>query len=199
MQMKQWLMVSCLALALGACEPLPPDAFSNRGDPESLLSVSSETVKIELSSADSLKDLSASLAKETPTRAVLNCAPGNKLCGNAEHMLNAQKIAVARNAATGSEVTLIYERVVARACDNSYIDDSRDERNMQPPSFGCSLRSNTVQMVTDKQQFVNPGLLDYRDGDKTEQVYQQYMQPPAPPTSGSGMGQSLVSSGVPSQ
>ncbi|MND00188.1 hypothetical protein D3C83_187130 [compost metagenome] len=32
-------------------------------------------------------------------------------------------------------------------------------------------------MVTDKQQFVNPGLLDLPDGEKGVQIYKAYLTP----------------------
>ena len=199
MHAKKWLMLSWLALPLGACQDVPPEAYANPGDPESLLTASSEVVNIDLSQPGALKQLSAAVAHEPPKRAELGCALKDKACADARHILSNFKIATAEKAASADHVALVYERVLARACENHYIDNSSNEANLNYSAFGCSLKSNTVQMVTDKQQFVNPGLLDYRDGDKTEQAYQGYMQPPAPSGTGGGMSSSLTGSGSSSQ
>ncbi len=75
-------------------------------------------------------------------------------------------------------VSLIYERVMARDCDNRYIDNSKDSASFHHASFGCSVRVNMVQMVTDKRQFINPALMDYTDGTKAAKIYQKYLNPP---------------------
>ena len=61
------------------------------------------------------------------------------------------------------------------------------------PQLGCSIRSNMVGMVTDKQQFVNPALLDYSDGERAAKNYQSYVNPPAQSATGAQSGsQSLI-------
>jgi len=170
-------------LALAACD-LPPKVYYNRGDPENLIDVSSEVVTIALTSPNSLTELSNMVSQDPPTRAILNCPQGDALCGQAKNICDKHGIA-SQWAGNGSNtakagVTLIYERVTARDCQNRYIDDTGTPGNLPPPTFGCSITGNMVQMTSDKRQFVTPGLLDFQDGEKAAQAYGRYLQPPPP-------------------
>ena len=186
-------ITSCL-LVLSACSKVPPEAYANRGDPESMLSVSSEVVNVNLTSPNSLHELSDRITQDTPTRAILNCSQNDALCSRATTILSKYKIDVQRTG-SGNNISLIYEQVIARDCENRYIDNSSNMNNLNMPTFGCSLRSNTVQMVTDKRQFTNPGLLDLPDGEKALQTYDSYLKP-AVTTAAGGVTSSLVQGGV---
>jgi hypothetical protein len=50
-------------------------------------------------------------------------------------------------------------------------------RSYNHPSFGCAVAGNAVQMVSDKRQFTNPGLLDFPDAEKAEMNYKNYLKP----------------------
>ena len=149
-------LTSCL-LTLGACQPVPPEAYRNPGDPEKLLVASSDLVTVDLTDKNYAKHLRDTLKQNPPTRAVLNCAPANKPCAKAGQMLNQYKIAT-ESTDGGNTVTLVYEHVTARDCNNRYVDNSQNQRNLNYSSFGCSITGNTVQMVTDKRQFTNPSV-----------------------------------------
>ncbi|MGE3713322.1 MAG: hypothetical protein AB7F82_02180 [Alphaproteobacteria bacterium] len=168
-----------LLLFTAACNEIPGEAYYNRGDPENLLDVSSEVVNMNLNSTASFSNLSRIVANDKPTRAEVNCDPSSTHCAQTYELFDHHGIPV--ESTNGPEgVTLVYERVVARDCENRYIDNSINPYNLHPLTFGCSVSANTVQMVSNKQQFTNPNLLDYRDGDKALQTYRVYLQPPRP-------------------
>lgn len=170
-------------ILLGACNEMPPGVYYNRGDPETLLDRSSETVSFSLRSHDSLNEMETMLRQDPPTRAVLGCRATDKLCGQAKALLDAQGVASEWDSSGKvSGVSLEYDRVMARDCENRYIDNSINPYNLQHPTYGCSLIANAVQMVSDKRQFANPGLLDYQDGEKAQQAYRLYETPPKKPS-----------------
>ncbi len=168
-------------LLLTACSEIPSATYFNRGDPENLLDVSSEVVNLNLTSASSLGELSNMVSQDPPTRAELNCNSSDGLCMEARQVFEQYNIPV-QSGGAGSGVTLVYERVVARDCENRYIDNSVNPYNLHPPTFGCSITGNMVQMVSDKRQFTNPNLLDFQDGEKAVQTYRGYLKPPPPPS-----------------
>jgi hypothetical protein len=51
--------------------------------------------------------------------------------------------------------------------------------NLNHPTFGCTIASNMVQMVSDKREFTNPGLTGEADGLKTSQRVGFYNTPDA--------------------
>jgi hypothetical protein len=181
-----------IALAgLNACMPQDPQVYANRTDPENLLSYSSEVVSFDLSGKNALTELKKLLKDNPPTRAMLNCDSGMKTCSQAKALLSKSSIPTAETG-NGNDITMVYEDIVARDCENRYIDNSNNPYNLNHSTFGCSMQANMVQMVTDKRQFVNPDLLDYYDGEKAAQDYQYYMNPPED-SSGSQSGGAAAS------
>jgi hypothetical protein len=161
----QFLLISCLALSLSGCAAnIPPQAYANRGTPESLLDVSSEVVTVELASDESLGELTQWVEGDQPTRAEIRCTEGDVRCDQAEQTLSLYNVQAERVPSSSSQVDLIYERVIAHDCENRYIDNRINPYNMNHPAFGCSMASNMIQMVSDRQQFVNPSLLGLYDG-----------------------------------
>jgi hypothetical protein len=158
------LLCSVSSLYLSACTEIPVEAYANRGVPESLLDVSSETVSVELSSEASLDELQEWVESDQPTRAIIYCAEGDVLCDSAEQSLDVYGVEYEWMVADYSEVALIYERVIAHDCENRFIDNRINPYNLNHPSFGCSVASNMVQMVTNRQEFVSPQLLGFVDG-----------------------------------
>ena len=152
---------------------LPDAAYPNPGDPERQLDASSELVTMSLASRSALSDISRTVAQDPPTRAELSCAPREALCAEAKSIFTGRGIPVAFSG-SGDGVTLVYERLVARDCDNRFVDNSSNMQNLGAPSLGCSVRANTVQMVSDRRQIVNPSLMDMPDAQKASKNYERY-------------------------
>jgi hypothetical protein len=155
------VMISA-SLLLGAACGLPPSdtAYQTRGTPESLLDISSEVVTLNTASAADVADLSTWIGRDQPTRAELNCDANDKYCRDAEKMLRKKGVPIARGTYGAQAVTLVYERIIARDCDQRYVDNPHNFYNTNHPAFGCSVAANMVQHVTDKREFVNPNTLD---------------------------------------
>ena len=56
------------------------------------------------------------------------------------------------------------------------MNNSINPYNLNHPTFGCSIASNMVQMVSDKGQFVSPELTGFGDGNKAVQAYGTYIE-----------------------
>lgn len=151
-----------LSLAtLAACGNPPPDsAYLNRGGPESLLDVSSETVNLSAASKHELSDLADWIERDQPTRAELNCNPSDKYCEEASKILELQGVPIVDSDRNDHTVTLVYERILARDCNQRYVDNTKNYYNTNHPAFGCSVAANMVQQVSDKQEFVSPNIAD---------------------------------------
>ena len=177
--MQKQFLYGLMITALGGCAIIPGEAYYNRGTPESLLDVSSEVVTLQVASQEELDEVTRYVDEDQPTRAELYCMDGDAMCGSAEQTLNLYGVEYEVIPAATSEVHLIYERVLARDCENRYIDNPINPYNLNHPTFGCSIASNMVQMVSDKSQFVSPPLLDPMDGEKAGATYRRYLNPPA--------------------
>lgn len=190
------LLICCL-LAVSACQSPGPGDYANRGDPERLLTTTAEIMYIDLAPAGALDQLTDAIEQDAPARAILNCHVDKSACKKAKRILDKHHIA-SENTGAGNDVTLIYEHVIARDCEQRYIDNSSNIYNLHAKSFGCSITGNMVQMVTDKRQFTDPGLLGYRDGETAAQVYENYSKPSAGSSSSedgnSGIGNSIIGS-----
>ncbi len=173
------LPLAFLLLSLGGCEDIPDAAYFSRGAPESLLDRSTERVSINLGEAGAQDELIYWLNQDQPTRAELNCTDGDFACAAARHTLEKFGVKDVKRAPSqgGDAVHLIYERIVARDCDNRYLDNPHNPYNLNHPTFGCSMIVNTVQMVPDKRQFISPALHDNMDGRRAYQVQQGATQP----------------------
>lgn len=172
------LFLAVGVLALGACSQIPPVNYSNRGTPESLMDVAVEQVTVPIDGAAGIDDLIGVLNQRQPTSATLQCATDDMLCKNARRVL--QQFAVPStevSSAGGNQVVLVYEQLMARDCDPSYVDNTINPYNLSHPSFGCANAANMMMMVSDKRQFTNPALLGYSDGTKSRQVYLDYIAP----------------------
>ena len=166
---------------LAACSKIPGEAYYNRGAPESLLDVSSEVVNLSVASEPALDELAEWINQDQPTRAELYCMDGDSRCAAAQEILDLYGVPSTYVPAADTTVTLVYERVIARDCEQRYIDNSVNPYNLNHPTFGCATAGNMVQMVSDKQQFVSPNLLDYSDARKGVQTYRNYLEPSPSP------------------
>ena len=168
-------------LTATACSEIPSEAYYQRGTPESLLDVSSEIVNLSIASEPALDELAEWINSDQPTRAELYCMDGDQRCAAAQEILDLYGVPAYYVPAQDTTVTLVYERVIARDCESRFIDNSVNPYHLNHPTFGCSIAGNIVQMVSDKQQFVSPNLLDYGDGRKAVQVYRNYLEAPRTP------------------
>lgn len=161
-------------LTLSACNQMPPGVYYNHGDPENLLDVSSEVVSLSVATPGALAQFASTITQDPPARAELGCQPSEPNCVKAKKMLDTHHIPAEWSGDADTGVKLIYERIVARDCENRFIDNTINPYNLQSPTLGCSVAGNTVQMVSDKKQFVNPGLLDFQDGETAARTRDHY-------------------------
>lgn len=154
-------MASVVALLLLAACVRPSDgAFFNRGDPEALLDVSSEVVNLGIENKGKIGELSSWIKKDQPTRAELYCIAGDPRCNEARKVLELNAVPVSIVPSNENTVALVYERILARDCNQRYTDNTPNPYNASAPAFGCAVAANIVQHVSDKQEFVNPNLSD---------------------------------------
>lgn len=175
--MKRSLIFLALAASLTGCNQIPKEAYFSRGAPESLLDVSSEVVNVQLGEPDSIDQLTQWINQDQPTRAEMYCQQEDKACKQAGKVLEKFGVPVLFVSAADNNVSLVYERILARDCENRYIDNRINPYELNHPTFGCSVASNMVQHVSDKHQFVSPALMDYSDGGKAVQYIDAYGQP----------------------
>lgn len=179
MRLISTLMVASLAmLALSACDRRPAQ-FVSPGAPERLLDASSEVVNLPVSNALQINELSSFVNADQPTRAELYCTNGDAACEDAKDVLQLYGVQFQTIPSPQATVTLVYERVLARDCNATFVNNTRNNLNRHHPAFGCATAANIVQHVSDKQQFVNPPLM--RDGRATKAV-QAYRRSADAPT-----------------
>lgn len=171
-----FLMLSALVV-LGACSPRQDTTFS-RGAPESLIDVSSEVVNLSVRNAHEIDELSQWVNHDQPTRAELYCAEGSSLCTETRQALELFGVPTMLVPSAANTVTLIYERVLARDCQQRFVDNLNNYTNENHPAFGCSIAANMVQQISNKQQIVSPNVGDYRDAQSAINYYNRYQSPP---------------------
>lgn len=161
---------------LVACSKLPPEAHFARGAPESLLDVSSEVVNLSVGSEASVDELAEWIQQDQPTRAELYCPESSDQCVAAQEALDLYGVPTLYVASVENVASLVYERVLARDCENRYIDNHINPYNLNHPTLGCSVAANMVQMVSDKHQFVRPNLMEPAESYKAVQTYHTYLE-----------------------
>ena len=177
MHIKRYSLLA-LPLLLNACAGMPSEYYANRGDPENQLSASSDLVTIDLATPSALDQLSRILTQSPPDRAMLGCSSQALMCEKASALIAKHHVSVSSDENATNSVILIYEHVVANSCENHYVDyEDGNGYNLNHPSFGCSIRLNSVHMVTDKKQFTHPNSMDSSDGEKVGQTYDTYLKP----------------------
>jgi len=164
------------AMLLAACSRIPPESNFSRGAPESLLDVSSEVVNLSVGTEASVDELAEWLQQDQPTRAELYCPESSDQCVAAQEALDLYGVPTLYVASVDNVASLVYERVLARDCENRFIDNRINPYHMNHPTFGCSTAANMVQMVSDKHQFVRPNLMDPAEAYKPVQNYRGYLQ-----------------------
>lgn len=175
--MKKALLTASMLVALSACNHIPAEASYNRGSPFSLLDTSSEVVNVALSSESSVQEAIQWVDQDQPTQAEVYCMESDPVCSQVLDAMDMYNVPVKYTASADNMLMLMYDRVVARDCENRYVDNPINPYNLNHPSLGCAMSVNIVQMVGDKRQFTSPALMDFRDGDKAVQDYETYMRP----------------------
>lgn len=160
---------------VSACGRYEDGTFS-RGAPERLLDVSSEVVNLSVATSAQVDELSQWVGRDQPTRAELYCSEGAPLCREARQVFDLYGVPVTFVSSGNQTATLVYERVLARDCNQSFRDDLQLWQNEHHPAFGCAISANIVQHVTQKQQIVNPNLTDYRDAESAVNNYTSYQR-----------------------
>ncbi len=175
MRIRHFLLTTALCLGVAGCDEIPPEAYFNRGHAESLLDISSEMVSVSVTSPEHIQELVRWIDQEPPSRAELICDANYTGCVHAKRAFDQFGVHVEHIPGSDNVAVLYYERVLARDCENRYIDNSINPYNLHHPTFGCSIAANTVQMVSDKNQFVMPALLDFMDGERAVKNYEDYL------------------------
>jgi hypothetical protein len=169
-----FLLSGCVVLA--ACSTIPNEAYFNRGTPESLLDRSSEVVSLPVKTSLQVNELSSWVNRDQPTRAELYCNASNPQCQDAKETLSLFGVPTTTVPSVQSTVTLVYERTLARDCEQRYIDNRINPYNLNHPTFGCATAANMVQQISDKQQILNPHMMDNHDASKAVQSYRKYLR-----------------------
>lgn len=156
--MRNLFVVICSLLILTACS----NGRYARVTPESLLNSSSEKISIKLSGDSSIDQLKMWIDDDMPSSAVLSCESDDGLCRKAQRVLNEASVSYELDDADTGSVVLSYDRAVALECSSA-------------SSLGCSVSVNSLNMVGDYQQYINPELSDPQDAAKAVDSYGGYM------------------------
>lgn len=174
------ILIAALALvALGgmaACKKIPAEAYFNRGSPESLMDYSSEVINLSIASAVEVNEFSSWVNRDQPTRAELYCTSGSAQCDEAKKVLDLFSVPYTHVPSSQATATLVYERSLARDCEQRYIDNGENHYNLNHPTFGCSLAANIVQHASDKKQIMNPNIMDDPYSTRSVQTYKRYLE-----------------------
>jgi hypothetical protein len=128
--------------------------------PESLIDRSAERVTFSLAAPSARQDITEWLIKDVPSRAELQCDGGDSVCAAIAAELDRRNVPVDAMQAGGQpRAVLVYERYAARACDNTYRDNSFNPLNSTNKALGCSVSQNLLQSVADGDQFTNPPMM----------------------------------------
>lgn len=167
-----------LTLIVTGCEAPAPEAYRTSGKLESMIEAPHESITFTLQNSADVDEMDRWLKKNgKPVNALLDCSDAQDSCRQAAALLEKKSIPYRYEYKGGQTAQLWYGQLRARACDPSYVDRTSNPYRLNHPSFGCSVRSNLVQMVANPKVFVNPSLLDPGDAEKAQQVIRQGYQP----------------------
>lgn len=175
--MKKIIPFALISAFTAACSDIPPGAYFNRGTPESLLDMNSEAVNINIGEPAGLDELVSWMNQDAPSRAELYCVSMDPACARAKDALRQFDVKYTQSDEPRNTVSLFYEHMAARDCENRFIDNSINPYNLNHPTFGCSVAANIVQSVPDKRQFVNPALKGDGDAESAVRNFDWYRGP----------------------
>lgn len=123
--------------------------------PTKLLDSSAERINIDLQSEGSTNQLTDWIENDQPSKAEISCFDAFKTCMDAKKILTSYGIpfSVAHNEDKQGNVTLIYERVVAKDC----LDRTDSAGNT---ITGCAVSTNILHMISNHKQIIQPSLSD---------------------------------------
>ena len=160
--MKKFVYIVSSIFLLSACSTV---AYVEPVKPESLLDMSSERVSFSLESGQPVEELTDWINKDQPTHAEVHCASSSSSCTEAQDILTQFGVPFENKASeSGDEVVLLYDRIFTRDCAGT------------GEASGCSVAANTLQMVVDPRQFLDPAMLDLQDAEKASSVFGKYQQ-----------------------
>lgn len=154
----KYLLAILSIIALSSCSHTPN---KERITANSLLSASSERVSFGLIDRSAVSSLKGWISDDKPSEAILSCVTGSDLCTDAKSTLEQNNIPFSFNKSGADSVTLIYSRIAAHDCDTS--------------RFGCSTAVNSLQMISDRKQFVSPSISDRQNAGKAVIDYEKYL------------------------
>lgn len=158
MRSVSFLTLVTTILLTAACSSGKPPAIVS---PESLLDRSSERVTFSLAAPTAQQDIAEWLLKDLPSRVELECEGADTACNAVISDLERRRVPYQAGATGGQpKAVFIYERLMARACDPKYQENSFNPLNRNHAALGCAVSSNTVQSVADADQFSNPPMMD---------------------------------------
>lgn len=145
-------LIVILSFLLISCTGMTNKNISTVIAPESLVSSQFEQINFNLSSDSSIDELTSWINTDQPMRAELACV--GKLCSKAREILSSFDVSYKHVSTKGKDnmVILFYNRSKAYDC-------SKLSRNIQ----GCTTSVNIVDMISDRQQLVEPvvsGMID---------------------------------------
>lgn len=168
------LAIAILASVAQSCSKIPNETGFTRGQAESLLSVNSESVSIDLGQRNALAQVVNYVNNDNASRAILTCSNG-LLCNRVESVLNQYGVPYEVKSGAGNSVAVIFDNIIARDCDNKYYSNHNNPYNLSHTTFGCSMAMNQAMMVRDKRQYTDPVVLGPYDGFKAAQNYDSYL------------------------
>lgn len=157
-----------------SCTRIPDQEGFSRGQPENLLSVNSESVSIDLNQRNAMAQLVNYVNNSEISRAIITCANG-LLCSRVESVLEQYGVPYDVQSGPTDSVAVVYDRIIARDCDNKFYSNHINPYNLNHATFGCSTAMNQALMVRDKRQFTDPLVLGPYDGFKAAQNYDSYL------------------------
>ena len=137
---------------------------SKRVTPESLLNSSSERVAFSLLDESSLIQIKEWASEDKPTSADIACNNEySKICKDAQKLLFKENISYSLTPSNNgsNSIALIYKRVTAHDCDGK--------------NLGCGVSVNTLQMIADHDQILDPSLSDEQSADNAVLNYKKYI------------------------
>ena len=188
------LLIPATLLVLAGCDRPSNSAYYDRGGPEALLDVSSEVVNLSVAGPAERAQLASWVEQDRPSRAELYCSAGDPRCSEARKVLELHGVPVMDVPSMDYTVTLVYERILARDCNQRFADNHNNNYNAPHPALGCSISANIVQHVPDKQQFVEPNLMDTPRANGAVAAYGRAYTPKPPSIRTGGVTDSIVDS-----
>jgi len=159
------IIYGLLVLSLGACNNIPKEAYQSRGEPGILLKNVSEKTEIVLESDSSISELGKWLDQYHPSRAEVLCKESDRLCKEAKILLGQFDVPLEYSSVENNVVVLVYDKVIARDCEHSFVSNHINPYNLNHPTFGCSNVGNMIQMISDKTQITSPMMLGMQDAE----------------------------------